>query len=240
MSFQCFYSFWHVSTAISTEKPSEPSQRKYVTYLKDPLLMDTNKVHCFRQEVVSQRLKKALHQGHGETIHTRPGGSIQRLPRWSRCLKKTDVRTNDLFTLLPSMTHATAPSLHYGSLHVLGELLSSHTPRAPLQPQPSRQSRASSPGTFPQALLAHSHSEAPTWMAPLLLSWYTLRRGRQTLCVTPAPATAAAPCKAQNKPPLRSVCISPMKKEASSALRISALCTATTLLESLHHTCLYC
>lgn len=31
-------------------------------YLKNPLLMDTNKVQCFRQEVVSERFKEAFHQ----------------------------------------------------------------------------------------------------------------------------------------------------------------------------------
>lgn len=32
-----------------------------------------------------------------------------------------------------------------------------------------------------------------TCPVPLLLSWYTLKRGKQMLCVMPAPATAVAP-----------------------------------------------
>lgn len=92
-SFQCLCTFWHVST-IAAQKPSEPSQRKYVTYLQNPLLMDTNKIQSFCQEVVSKCFKKALHQWHWETIDPRPRWGIQRLSRWSRCLNKSDTKIN--------------------------------------------------------------------------------------------------------------------------------------------------
>lgn len=193
-SFQCFCTFWHFSTAIATQKPSKRSQRKYVTYLKNSLLMDTDKVQCFCQKVVSKCFKKAFHQWHGETIDPRPRGGIQRLSRWSRCLNKSDTKINDLFTLLSSVAHITNPPHHFGSLQCVGV--------AAVLPnwEDSTPAIAHKAGHGKLSWCIPTQKEAaPTWMAPLVLSWYTLKRGRQTLCVTPAPATAAAPYKTQNK-----------------------------------------
>lgn len=69
-------------------------------------------------------------------------------------------------------------------------------------------------------------------MAPLVLSWYTLRRGRQTLWVTPAPAIAAAPYK--NRLLLGSVPLLSETAETCVAVDISVVCTVTILLQNFH------
>lgn len=45
----------------------------------------------------------------------------------------------------------------------------------------------------PESYRRPGPGHALTCPVPLLLSWYTLKRGKQMLCVMPAPATAVAP-----------------------------------------------
>lgn len=104
---------------------------------------------------------------------------------------------------LPSVAHATNPPPCVGSLQSPGvaavppdgSALLNHSPRA-------------GHGMCSWHVPTQKDA-APTWMAPLVLSWYTLKRGRQTLSVTPAPATAAAPYKTQNEPLLKWAHLSP-------------------------------
>lgn len=128
-----------------------------MTHLKNPLLMDTNKVQCFCQKVVSQRLEETLHQRHGEAIDARPGGSVLRLPRRSRGLQIQKQTTSSHHC----PAHHTPQTLHiiFKPLGPTGDCCPP-TQRAPVQPQPARQGTASSPGTLPPKRKQHP----PEWL----------------------------------------------------------------------------
>lgn len=118
-----------------------------MTYLKNPFLMDTNKVQCFCQKVVSECLEKTLHQRHGEAIDPRPRGSILRLPRRSRCLHRYKNKRL-LYTTAQRGTHH-KPFTSFSSLQVRQEIA---------VPQPKGFfSSHSLQGRAQQALVAHCH-----------------------------------------------------------------------------------